>query len=135
MRALAERYAGALVDVALENKQADQVTRFLRNPRRTAYLAVEFGGFPHERGIVDTLWDRSAIRYANKVKTPTMFVHGENDNDVPIAEAEQFYIALKDVGVETIMIRYPREGHGISEEKHQLDLLDRMLNWFDASLK
>jgi hypothetical protein len=34
-----------------------------------------------------------------------MFCHGENDNDVPIAEAEQFYIALQDVGVETAMVR------------------------------
>jgi len=34
----------------------------------------------------------------------------ENDSDVPIAEAEQYYIALKDVGVETVMVRYPREG-------------------------
>ncbi len=95
------------------------------------YLAVEFGGFPHERGIADTLWERSAIRYAAKVKTPTMFVHGENDNDVPIAEAEQFYIALKDAGVETIMIRYPREGHGIRETQHTADLIDRSLAWYE----
>ena len=46
------------------------------------------------------LWERSALRYVDRVKTPVMFIHGENDNDVPIAEAEQFYIALKDVGVE-----------------------------------
>ena len=95
------------------------------------YLAVEFGGFPHERGIVDTLWERSPIRYANKVKTPTMFVHGENDNDVPIAEAEQFYIALKDVGVETIMIRYPREGHGVRETRHAADLIERSIAWYE----
>ena len=43
-----------------------------------------------------------------QVKTPTLLVQGENDNDVPIAEAEQFYIGLKDVGVETAMLRYPR---------------------------
>ena len=95
------------------------------------YLAVEFGAYPHEKGIIDKLWERSAIRYANKVKTPTMFVHGENDNDVPIAEAEQFYIALKDVGVETIMVRYPREGHGIRETKHTIDLIDRSVAWYD----
>ena len=95
------------------------------------YLAVEFGGFPHEKGIVDKLWERSAIRYANKVKTPTMLVHGENDNDVPIAEAEQFYIALRDVGVETIMIRYPREGHGVRETQHVADLIERSIAWYE----
>lgn len=94
------------------------------------YLAVEFGAFPHEKGIIDRLWERSAIRYANKVKTPVLFIHGENDNDVPIAEAEQFYIALKDVGVETVMIRYPREGHGLRETGHVADSIDRSIAWY-----
>jgi dipeptidyl aminopeptidase/acylaminoacyl peptidase len=94
------------------------------------YLAVEFGAFPHEPGIADLLWERSAIRYAKKVKTPTLFIHGENDNDVPIAEAEQFFIALKDVGVETTMLRYPREGHGLRETRHIVDALDRSIAWY-----
>ena len=54
------------------------------------YLAVEFGRYPHEKDLMDTLWARSALRYVDRVKTPVMFIHGENDNDVPIAEAEQF---------------------------------------------
>ena len=95
------------------------------------YLAVEFGAYPHENGIIDLLWERSPIRYAHSVTTPTMLVHGENDNDVPIAEAEQFYIALKDVGVEVVMVRYPREGHGIREAAHQVDLLERSIAWYE----
>jgi dipeptidyl aminopeptidase/acylaminoacyl peptidase len=94
------------------------------------YLAVEFGAFPHENGLMDLLWERSPIRYVHKVKTPVMFVHGENDNDVPIAEAEQYYIALRDVGVPSIMVRYPREGHGIRETKHVVDIIDRSLQWY-----
>ena len=95
------------------------------------YLAVEYGAFPHQNGVMDKLWDRSAIRYVGKVKTPVMFIHGENDNDVPIVEAEQFYIGLRDVGVETIMLRYPREGHGLRETKHVVDALDRSIAWYD----
>jgi dipeptidyl aminopeptidase/acylaminoacyl peptidase len=95
------------------------------------YLAVEFGAYPHEKDLMDTLWARSALRYVARVKTPVMFVHGENDNDVPIAEAEQFYVALKDVGVPTIMVRYPREGHGVREVKHVIDVIDRSLAWYD----
>ncbi len=95
------------------------------------YLAVEYGAFPHQNGIIDKLWERSAVRYANKVKTPTLFIHGENDNDVPIAEAEQFFIALKDVGVETVMVRYPREGHGIRETGHLVDVVNRSIEWYD----
>ncbi len=95
------------------------------------YLAVEFGRYPTEGALMDTLWARSALRYANRVKTPTLFVHGENDNDVPIAEDEQFYIALKDVGVETNMVRYPREGHGVRETQHVADLIERSMAWYD----
>ena len=94
------------------------------------YLAVEFGSFPHENGLMDLLWERSPIRYVHKVKTPVMFIHGENDNDVPIAEAEQYYIALRDVGVKSIMVRYPREGHGIRETKHVIDVIDRSIQWY-----
>jgi dipeptidyl aminopeptidase/acylaminoacyl peptidase len=99
------------------------------------YLAVEYGAFPHEQGVIDLLWERSAIRYANKVTTPTLFLHGENDNDVPIAEAEQFFIALKDVGVDTVMVRYPREGHGLRETKHVVDALDRSIAWYKKYFK
>jgi dipeptidyl aminopeptidase/acylaminoacyl peptidase len=59
-----------------------------------------------------------------------MLVHGENDNDVPIAEAEQFYVALHDVGVEAVMVRYPREGHGVRETGHMVDLIDRSVAWY-----
>ena len=64
-------------------------------------------------------------------RTPIMLVHGENDNDVSIAENEQYYIALKDVGLETIFVRYPREGHGVSEVGHQIDLIDRSIAWYE----
>jgi len=99
------------------------------------YEQMEFGIFPHQGTLMDTLWQRSALRYVAQAATPTMIVHGENDNDVPISEAEQFYIALKDVGVETIMVRYPREGHGVREPKHQVDLIDRSIDWYERHWK
>jgi dipeptidyl aminopeptidase/acylaminoacyl peptidase len=58
-------------------------------------------------------------------------MHGENDNDVPIAEAEQYFVALKDVGVETVFVRYPREGHGIREAGHVVDSLNRSIAWYE----
>ena len=94
------------------------------------YLAVEFGAFPHEPGVMDLLWERSPIRYVRQARTPTLLLHGEGDNDVPISEAEQFYIALLDVGVETQMVRYPREGHGLRETKHVADSIERSIAWY-----
>jgi dipeptidyl aminopeptidase/acylaminoacyl peptidase len=99
------------------------------------YLAVEYGAFPHEQGVMEMLWERSPIRYVQKVRTPTLFLHGENDNDVPIAEAEQFFIALMDVGVDTQMIRYPREGHGLRETKHIADSIERSIAWYEKYFK
>jgi len=99
------------------------------------YEQMEFGIFPHQGTLMDTLWQRSALRYVAQIATPTLIVHGENDNDVPISEAEQFYIALKDVGVETVMARYPREGHGLREPKHNVDLIDRSIDWYEKHWK
>ena len=95
------------------------------------YEEMEFGMRPHQGNLMDELWKRSPLRYAAQVKTPTLLIHGENDNDVPIAESEQFYIALKDAGVETVMLRYPREGHGLREPKHIVDSIDRSIAWYE----
>ena len=93
------------------------------------YEQMTFGAFPHQGNLMDVLWDRSALKHVAKVATPMLIVHGENDNDVPIMEAEQYFIALKDVGVVTVFVRYPREGHGIREVKHVIDWTDRSIDW------
>jgi dipeptidyl aminopeptidase/acylaminoacyl peptidase len=95
------------------------------------YEQMEWGVLPHQGNLMDVLWERSALKHVAKVKTPTMLVHGENDNDVPIAESEQFFIALKDVGVDVVMVRYPREGHGLAEPAHIVDLMDRSVAFYE----
>ena len=95
------------------------------------YEAMEWGVYPHQGNLMDTLLQRSSLRHVANAHTPTLLMHGENDNDVPIAEAEQFYIALKDVGTPTVMVRYPREGHGIRESKHVVDSIDRSIRWYE----
>jgi dipeptidyl aminopeptidase/acylaminoacyl peptidase len=95
------------------------------------YEAMTWGTYPHQGNLMDTLLQRSALRHVANAHTPTMLVHGENDNDVPIAEAEQFYVALKDVGTEAVMVRYPREGHGVREPKHVVDWTDRSIRWYE----
>jgi dipeptidyl aminopeptidase/acylaminoacyl peptidase len=95
------------------------------------YEQMEFGVFPHQGNLMDVLWERSALKHVANVATPTLLLHGENDNDVPIAEAEQFYIALRDVGVEAVMVRYPREGHGLREPRHIVDGIERCMKWYE----
>src|SRR6266487_1657901 len=95
------------------------------------YEEMEFGQFLHQGNLMDVAWERSALKQVARAHTPTMLMHGENDNDVPIAEAEQFFIALKDVGTEAVFVRYPREGHGLSETGHVIDSTDRCLAWYE----
>ncbi|HLW75498.1 MAG TPA: S9 family peptidase, partial [Bryobacteraceae bacterium] len=77
----------------------------------------------------------SPITYVDHVKTPIMITHGEQDRRVPIQQAEEYYRALKGVGDDVIFVRYPREGHGITEPNHQIDLVGRQLEWFERHLK
>jgi dipeptidyl aminopeptidase/acylaminoacyl peptidase len=95
------------------------------------YEEMEFGQFLHQGNLMDVAWERSALKHVAAAHTPTMLMHGENDNDVPIAEAEQFFVALKDVGTEAVFVRYPREGHGLSETGHVIDSIDRSIAWYE----
>jgi len=97
------------------------------------YEEMEFGQFLHQGNLMDVAWERSALKHIAAAHTPTLIIHGENDNDVPIAEAEQLFVALKDVGVDTVFLRYPREGHGLSETKHQIDATDRSIAWYEKN--
>jgi dipeptidyl aminopeptidase/acylaminoacyl peptidase len=96
-------------------------------------IHAEFGGFPWDD--YDLLWRWSPLRYVKQVQTPVLFIHGEQDNDVHITQAEEMYTALKRRGLETVLVRYPREGHGLREPLHRLDALERTLAWFDRFLK
>jgi len=79
----------------------------------------------------DQVWERSPIRYVGKVKTPTLLVGGDADKRVPITQAQEFHWGLKGAGVETELVIYPRQKHGFHERMHQLDLVQRVCDWFD----
>ena len=93
---------------------------------------AEFNGYPWAGENYAALWKWSPLAYVARASTPTVFLHGESDNDVHITQAEQMYTALKERGIEAVLVRYPREGHGFSEPKHRLDALSRTLAWFGS---
>ena len=70
-----------------------------------------------------------------KIKTPTLFLGGEKDFNVPIIGGEQMYQALKATGVDTQLIVYPGEHHGISKPTYVEDRLKRYLDWYAKYLK
>jgi dipeptidyl aminopeptidase/acylaminoacyl peptidase len=96
------------------------------------YMPSEYDGYFNTPARKDLLWDRSALRYADRVKTPVLFIHGANDNDVPTEQAEEYFIALKDAGVDTVMVLYPGEGHGLAQTAHIADKTKRSLEWYDT---
>ncbi len=69
------------------------------------------------------------------MKTPTLILCGGNDVNVPILNSEQLYQALRRLGVETELIIYPGQSHGISKPTYQKDRYERYIAWYDKHLK
>ncbi len=72
---------------------------------------------------------------ADKIKTPTLFMGGEKDFNVPIAGGEQMYQALKSLGVDTQLVVYPGQFHGLTIPSYERDRLQRYVNWFNKYLQ
>ena len=84
----------------------------------------------------DGALDRSPIKHVKNCKTPTLFIHGAWDFCVNVNQAELMFMALKMMGVETVLAIYPNEGHGIHRDpKRVLDYYQRTLDWFDQHLQ
>jgi dipeptidyl aminopeptidase/acylaminoacyl peptidase len=77
----------------------------------------------------------SPIKDVKKVKTPTLFMCGQFDYRCPLPQSEQMYLSLKKLGLETELVIYPGESHGIRSLNYQLDRLKRVMNWFNKHLK
>jgi dipeptidyl aminopeptidase/acylaminoacyl peptidase len=83
---------------------------------------------------MEDYWKSSPIRYVSAVQTPTLILHGEEDARVHPAQGMEFFRALKTLDVPVRFVRYPREKHGIEERAHQIDVMQRIIEWFDRYL-
>jgi len=72
---------------------------------------------------------------ADKIKTPTLFLSGEKDFNVPTAGSEQMYQALRTLGIPTELIIYPGQFHGLTVPSYQKDRYDRYISWYGKYLK
>ena len=77
----------------------------------------------------------SAINYIHDVKTPTFAWVGERDIECPAPQTQEFWHAMKAMGVPTSIMIYPGEGHGLRDPQHIADAQARTLAWFDKYLK
>ena len=96
-------------------------------------LEYGFDGLPWRSMENYEQW--SPIRYAEDVVTPLLITHGEEDFRVPITQGEKYYRALKKMGKPVEFLRFPREGHGISEPRHRLFLDQEQAKWLERYIK
>jgi dipeptidyl aminopeptidase/acylaminoacyl peptidase len=73
--------------------------------------------------------------HADKIKTPTIFFGGERDFNVPVQGGQQMYQALRSLGIDTRLVIYPNETHGISRPSYVKDRYERYLAWYDKYVK
>lgn len=85
----------------------------------------------------DEMWNMSPLKYANKVKTPTLFIHSEEDFRCPSIESIQMFTALKYFGVDTRMCLFKNENHGLSRGGRPKSRVRRMIEiteWFNKHI-
>lgn len=83
-------------------------------------------------------WHHSPIKYIGNAKTPTLVIHSENDLRCPIEQGEQVFVALQRLGVDSEMVRFPDEFHGLSRTgrtDRRITRLNHIRRWFDKYLK
>ena len=73
--------------------------------------------------------------HADRIKTPTLFLGGDRDFNVPVQGSQQMYQALRSLGIETQLVIYPNETHGISRPSYVRDRYERYLTWYDRHVK
>jgi dipeptidyl aminopeptidase/acylaminoacyl peptidase len=117
------RFKAAMVGAGLTNMWSMYGTNDIPN-----VLIGYFGGIVNPKTL-PLYMERSAMTHIDKVVTPTLILHGGNDERVPVGQALELYRGLKDRGKIAELVFYPREGHGISEYYHLKDRLTRIQDW------
>jgi len=85
----------------------------------------------------ETLQAASPLTYVDRITTPTLVLHSDEDWRCPVEQAEQFFAALRRKGVEAEMVRFPGEGHELSrggKPKHRVERFDVILEWHGRHL-
>ncbi len=125
------RFKAAVVDGGISNLISFGGTSLYHSLMESEFNGNIYDNFP-------LLWQWSPLRNVKDVVTPTLFVHGTRDNEVPVSQAEEMYVALKKLGVPASFVQYLEEGHGWRPDlkpKNRYDLYNRIIAWFNQYLK
>lgn len=117
------RFKAAVAGAAITNWTSFHGTSYL-----SAWDELHYEANPYEHnGKYDKF---SPMRHIEKAKTPTLILHGQKDGDVPVSQGHELYRALKERGIDTELVIYPREPHAVTETPHVKDLITRVCDWF-----
>lgn len=126
------RFKAAIPEASISN----YVTKFLCTDIGFTYNMDNQAADPWNN--MDLVWEQSPLKYADRVQTPTLFIHSDQDYRCWAAEAIQMFSALKLHGCKTRMLFFHGEHHGLpifGKPSHRIKRLTEMLNWFDQYLK
>jgi dipeptidyl aminopeptidase/acylaminoacyl peptidase len=93
----------------------------------------QIGGRPWTS--LEELWNRSPLKYVERIKTPLLIHHCEQDYRCPIEQGEQLFTALRELGVDTVLVAVPEEGHELSRSgkpSRRVLRLEQIAKWFEA---
>lgn len=125
-----DRFAASVVFVGVTNQVSKRNLTDI--PCEDYY--VHWGFWTHENH--EKVWEASPVKYAHMNKTPTLILHGEEDQRIPVSQGKELYRALKLHGQAAVrLVLYPEEGHGNAKNTNRYDFLVRTLEWFDFYLK
>jgi dienelactone hydrolase len=127
------RFAGAY-DCGASVVGISNLVTFLENtaPYRRSLRITEYGDPDQDRDVLVAL---SPVTYVDRVRAPLLLIQGANDPRVPVGEAIQIHEALVARGVESQLIVFPDEGHGMSKRANQVTALGHVLDFFGRHLR
>ncbi len=102
------------------------------------WLMEHLVGDPAPIKDVETAWNHSPVKYLGDATTPTLIIHSEEDHRCPSDQGEQAYVTLKYHGVDSEMVRFPGEPHGLSRTgrtDRRIARLNHILRWMDKYLR
>ena len=125
-----DRFAAAASGAGISNWFSDYGTADIYRTKET-----EFFGTPWDERAIARMIAQSPLMQAGKVRTPTLFINGEQDQRVPYEEGEQMYFAVRRQGVAAKMIQYAGQPHGISGHWNNVHRMLNELQWIDTYIK
>ncbi|AFZ72627.1 dipeptidyl aminopeptidase/acylaminoacyl peptidase [Natronobacterium gregoryi SP2] len=120
-------------EAAVSQRGVYDLTSFYGSTDAFKLVEGDFDTTPWEEP--EFLWEQSPVAHVDAVDTPTLVLHSDRDYRTPANTAELFYLGLQKHGVDTRLVRYPREGHELSrsgEPGHVVDRIERIVRWFDG---